>query len=99
MLWTRLAGDLDDEVEVAWELADDADFATVTATGTVTARAADAHSVHVVAELAGPSWYRFRAGGFTSPAGRAAPVGTGVDAAPGRGVVPELGGRLLRRPP
>ena len=74
MLWTRLAGDLDDEVEVAWELADDADFATVTATGTVTARAADAHSVHVVAELAGPSWYRFRAGGFTSPAGRAAPV-------------------------
>ena len=38
--------------------------------------AADGHSVHVVVELDGPAWYRFRAGGFTSPVGRAAPTAT-----------------------
>ena len=75
VLWTRLVGELDDEVEVAWEVAADEGFDTVTASGTVSTLAADAHSVHVVAELSGPSWYRFRAGGFTSPAGRAAPTG------------------------
>ena len=40
----------------------------------MTASVADGHSVHVAATVAGPSWYRFRAGGFTSPIGRLAPV-------------------------
>ena len=76
MLWTRLVGDLDDEVDVEWEIAADEGFTEVTANGTVTAVAADGHSVHVVADLDGPVWYRFRAGGFTSPVGRAAPTGS-----------------------
>jgi alkaline phosphatase D len=76
VLWTRLAGELDDEIEVEWEVAADDGFVDITARGTATARAADGHSVHAVAALDGPSWYRFRAGGFTSPAGRAAPTGS-----------------------
>ncbi|MET0326727.1 MAG: alkaline phosphatase D family protein [Ilumatobacteraceae bacterium] len=75
VLWTRLLGDgLPDEIDVVWELAGDEGFATVTADGHVTASAADGHSVHVTAPVDGPSWYRFRAGGFTSPPGRVAPV-------------------------
>ncbi len=75
VLWTRLLGDLPDAVEVAWETATDETFADVRASGTATATAADGHSVHVVAALAGPVAYRFAAGGFTSPVGRAAPAG------------------------
>src|SRR4029078_1344898 len=33
------------------------------------------HSVHAVVEVSGPIAYRFQAGGFTSPGGRAAPGG------------------------
>ena len=79
VLWTRLIGvDLPDEVDVTWEVAGDDGFTDVTATGSVSAAGADAHSVHVVADLAGPSWYRFTAGGWTSPVGRAAPTPTGA---------------------
>jgi alkaline phosphatase D len=74
VLWTRLvAPDLPDTVEVVWETSADG-FASVADTGTATATAADGHSVHVVAPVAGPVTYRFRAGGFTSPTGRAAPA-------------------------
>ena len=79
VLWTRLVGldetALDDgDAPVTWEVADDESFATITASGEVTATAAEGHSVHVVAPLDGPAWYRFRTGGWTSPAGRAAPT-------------------------
>ncbi|MGH9272784.1 MAG: alkaline phosphatase D family protein, partial [Ilumatobacteraceae bacterium] len=81
VLWTRLAGsELTDEVDVTWEVAESADFDVITASGSESAIARDGHSVHAVAELAGPSWYRFRAGGFTSPVGRAAPAPSGATA-------------------
>jgi alkaline phosphatase D len=86
VVWTRLTADdhsLPDEVDVVWEVAGDESFSRIHATGTVPATAADAHSVHAVVELDGPSWYRFRAGGWTSPAGRVTP-------APGR----DAGGEL-----
>ena len=79
VLWTRLtavdgaslpAGD----VVVTWELANDPDFSAPVASGDTVAAAADGHSVHVVVDVAGPSWYRFRAGAWTSPVGRVAPA-------------------------
>ena len=45
----------------------------------VPATAADGHSVHVTVELDGPAWYRFRAGGWTSPVGRVAPAPAAAD--------------------
>ncbi|MET0577909.1 MAG: alkaline phosphatase D family protein, partial [Ilumatobacteraceae bacterium] len=74
VLWTRLTGDgLPDDVAVTWEVSTDEAFATVDAAGTTAAAAADGHSVHVTVALDGPTRYRFRAGGFTSPVGWAAP--------------------------
>jgi alkaline phosphatase D len=78
VLWTRLTGrrrqPLPDDVEVVWELADDEAFRRVHTSGTAPAAGADGHSVHVTVDLDGPAWYRFRAGGWTSPAGRVAPA-------------------------
>ncbi|GLY04917.1 alkaline phosphatase D family protein [Actinoplanes sp. NBRC 101535] len=83
VLWTRLAvtplaedglgGMPARDVTVHWELAADERFRKVIRKGTATARASRAHSVHV--ELDGLSagreyFYRFRAEGYTSPAGR-----------------------------
>src|SRR5215211_7515170 len=83
VLWTRLApaplnpdghgGMPTADVPVGWEVATDEAFGTVVASGTVTARYAGAHSVH--AEPAGLQpgreyFYRFRADGHLSPAGR-----------------------------
>ena len=80
ILWTRLApdplrgGGLDeDDVEVEWEVATDDGFTDVVASGTATAEGRWAHSVHVDADGLEPDswyWYRFRALGATSPAGR-----------------------------
>lgn len=76
VLWTRLAGtSLPDAVDVTWEVAADDTFTAPLATGTVTATAAEGHSVHVVVGLDGPAVYRFHAGGFTSRVGRTAPTG------------------------
>ena len=79
VLWTRLvAADpvnpLGDSVAVTWELASTEAFDEITASGDVTALAAEGHSVHVIAELTGPSWYRFRSGDFISTPGRVAPT-------------------------
>ncbi len=83
VIWTRLApqplaedgrgGMPDQVVEVEWEVADDAEFGTVVQRGVTSARPENAHSVHV--ELTGlrpgaEYFYRFRAAGFLSPAGR-----------------------------
>jgi alkaline phosphatase D len=80
VLWTRLApkpleggGMPARPIDVAWEVADDERFADVVKRGTATASPADAHSVHVdVKGLEADRWYwyRFRAGGEISPAGR-----------------------------
>jgi alkaline phosphatase D len=76
VLWTRLLTEqrLPEEVSVEWEVAGDEDFGEIRASGSVPARAAEGHSVHVVVELDGPAWYRFHAGGWTSPSGRVVPT-------------------------
>jgi alkaline phosphatase D len=82
VIWTRLVPEPFDvgfgmpssRVEVDWEVASDEAFATIVQSGKATASPHLAHSVHV--EVAGLQpgrhyWYRFRAGGAQSPAGRA----------------------------
>jgi alkaline phosphatase D len=79
VLWTRLTGDdLPDEVDVTWEVAAEPSFADVAATGTVTTSTVDGHSVHVIADVDAPSWYRFRVGEWTSPVGRTTPAPSGA---------------------
>ena len=74
VLWTLLTGaGLPERVPVQWELARDEGFADIVARGNEVAEADWAHSVH--AEPAGLEpgrwyWYRFRALGQQSPAGR-----------------------------
>jgi alkaline phosphatase D len=80
VLWTRLAprpleggGMPPDPVEVGWELAADEGFDRIVQTGRVTAAPELAHSVHAEVEGLEPDrryWYRFHAGGVTSPVGR-----------------------------
>ncbi|WP_203706365.1 alkaline phosphatase D family protein [Asanoa iriomotensis] len=83
VLWTRLAptplnadgqgGMANADVTVDWQVSTTDTFATLVAQGTVTARYADAHSVHVVAGGLAPDadyYYRFRAQGHLSPVGR-----------------------------
>lgn len=93
VIWTRLApnplvhdGDMPPmDVEVGWEVASDPAFRRIVQKGRGVARAALAHSVHV--EVAGlsphtPYWYRFLAGGLSSPTGRARtlpPLGAAID--------------------
>ena len=79
ILWTRLLspdpGDPlpDADIAVDWEVATDAGFTNVVASGTAPAVAALAHSVHVDATGLSPDtayWYRFSADGRTSAEGR-----------------------------
>jgi alkaline phosphatase D len=78
VIWTRLAPDPlngggmpGDDVEVAWEISDTDDFATVVNSGRATATPAHGHSVHKVVELAPGTWfYRFLVGDYVSPVGR-----------------------------
>ena len=81
VLWTRLApkplepgGGLDAEnVEVAWEVADDEAMRNVVSRGTTSATPQLGHSVHVEVDGLEPDrwyWYRFRAGDAESPIGR-----------------------------
>lgn len=83
VLWTRLApaplnadgqgGMPNADVAVDWQVSTSESFGTLVASGTFTARYAEAHSVHVVAGGLSPDseyYYRFRAQGFLSPVGR-----------------------------
>jgi alkaline phosphatase D len=81
VLWTRLvvdahapSGGMDPlAVPVRWEVARDEAMRQVVRSGTVEARPAWAHSVHVVVSGLEPSrwyWYRFTAGDARSPVGR-----------------------------
>ena len=80
VLWTRLAPDPldgggmpDTVVPVAWEVAEDERFRRAVRRGTAHARPEYGHSVHVDVRGLRPGrtyWYRFRAGGRISPAGR-----------------------------
>jgi alkaline phosphatase D len=72
MLWTRVSTPVA-ELTVTWELAADANFAAVVASGSATTNAARDHTVKVDASglQAGTRyWYRFHAGSATSPVGR-----------------------------
>ncbi|MFF5185169.1 alkaline phosphatase D family protein [Streptomyces sp. NPDC000345] len=80
VLWTRLApeplnggGMPQQNVAVQWEISPDPRFASSVRRGTATARPEYGHSVHVDVRGLKPGrdyWYRFRAGGRISPAGR-----------------------------
>ena len=81
VLWTRLApeplvggaGMPTDDVEVAWEIAEDEGFRRIARRGNARAEAAFAHSARVEVSGLSPArdyWYRFTAGGQRSPAGR-----------------------------
>ncbi len=89
VLWTRLAptplnadghgGMANADVAVDWQVSTTSTFGTLVASGTVTARYADAHSVHVVAgglQADYDYYYRFRAQGQISAVGhtRTAPA-------------------------
>ncbi|GJF28727.1 phosphodiesterase/alkaline phosphatase D [Kitasatospora sp. NE20-6] len=81
LLWTRVTptpeavpgSGAGPATEVLWQVATDKAFTAVRATGTVTADAATDHTVKVDVRGLAPDtayWYRFTAGGTTSPAGR-----------------------------
>ena len=83
VLWTRLGalplnadgqgGMANADVVVDWQVSTTDTFAALVASGTVIARYADAHSLHVVAGGLAPDadyYYRFRAQGHLSPVGR-----------------------------
>ncbi|KAB8190088.1 alkaline phosphatase [Nonomuraea phyllanthi] len=83
VLWTRLAVDPlggdgrggmpARDVDVDWQVSSDERFAAIVRSGTATARARDAHSVHVELDGLEPGrdyFYRFRSEGRLSPAGR-----------------------------
>jgi alkaline phosphatase D len=64
----------DDDVEVAWQVADDERMSSVVAKGSTVAVGDWAHSVHVEVEGLKPDhwyFYQFKAGGEVSPIGRA----------------------------
>lgn len=81
VIWTRLAIDPlnisatpSDDAEVTWEFATDERFSKIAQTGTVTATADHAHSVHVDVKKLSPAteyFYRFKVGKWTSTVGRA----------------------------
>ena len=76
ILWTRVLSATD----VEWEVAEDEGFARRVASGTAMADPALGHSIHVDAAGLSPGteyWYRFRADGFVSPAGRTRTAGPG----------------------
>lgn len=81
LLWTRVTPVADavpgsgtgPDIDVEWEIAEDADFRTVLAHGSVTATAASDHTVKADVRGLGPDTayhYRFTADGVRSPAGR-----------------------------
>ncbi len=73
MLWTRVTQSAAGAVDVGWELARDALFASVVASGTTSTNAARDFTVKVDVSGLQPATsyhYRFRFGGELSPAGR-----------------------------
>lgn len=83
VLWTRLApsplnadglgGMGTADVTVDWQVSTTDTFVTLVASGSVVAKSASAHSVHVIAGGLNPDFdyfYRFRAQGHLSPVGR-----------------------------
>ncbi|MCM2333484.1 MAG: alkaline phosphatase D family protein [Anaeromyxobacteraceae bacterium] len=73
ILWTRATPSRQEAVALDWQVAADASFAAVVASGTVVATPEADHTVKVDAAGLSPGtsyWYRFRHGGTASPVGR-----------------------------
>ncbi|MEV6550431.1 alkaline phosphatase D family protein [Streptomyces sp. NPDC051597] len=81
LLWTRVTPAPDaipgsgkgPDTEVTWEIAEDKGFARIVARGSTTATAAADHTVKADVRGLRPAtayWYRFAAGGVSSPSGR-----------------------------
>jgi alkaline phosphatase D len=74
ILWTHARfPDSDDPVTMRWEVAEEASFATLVASGVVTASSATGHTAKVDATGLAPGrsyHYRFRIGGTQSPVGQ-----------------------------
>ncbi len=81
LLWTRVTptpeatpgSGTGPDTEVSWELSEDKAFARIVAQGTVTSRAASDHTVKADVRGLKPAtdyYFRFSAGGATSPVGR-----------------------------
>ncbi|GGW32301.1 alkaline phosphatase D family protein [Streptomyces xantholiticus] len=94
LLWTRVTpspdalpgSGLGAETEVAWEVAEDKDFARIVARGTTTSKTASDHTVKVDVRGLRPGtsyWYRFTAGATVSPAGRTRTAPAADAATPG----------------
>lgn len=74
VLWTRLITDATGDLEVAVDVAVDAEFEELTYSRVLPVLADEGHSVHAIPEVLAPdSWYfyRFRIGGHISTVGRA----------------------------
>jgi alkaline phosphatase D len=83
----------DRDVQVAFQVAQDPQFRRIVRRGEAQARARLGHSVHVDADRLEPGteyYYRFRAGSYLSPVGRAR-----TTAAPGRSLRAALRHRQL----
>jgi phosphodiesterase/alkaline phosphatase D-like protein len=85
LLWTRVTpAEPTSDVPVAWQVAADPDLREVAAAGEAVATAEHDFTVHVAASGLEPAtsyWYRFSAGGVTSPVGR---TRTAPDGSPAR---------------
>ncbi len=80
VIWTRVSNS-NDEIEVQWEMAEDSDFTTLTASGTLATDASRDYTVKVDVTGLLPDriyYYRFRADQTISPVGRtrSLPAGT-----------------------
>ena len=73
ILWTRVTPDKEGDVSVIWEMDQDADFKSLSASGTVTTNAVKDYTVKVEAQGLEPGtwyYYRFRFGDTVSQIGR-----------------------------
>lgn len=80
ILWTRVTTDAAGSTELRWEVASDAGFATIVASGSASTDASRNHTVKVDATGLQPNtryWYRFSAGDHRSPVGRTKTLPTG----------------------
>jgi len=73
ILWTRVTPETDGDIDVIWEMDQDADFNSISASGTFTTNAARDYTVKVEAGGLDPDtryYFRFRTGDAVSPIGQ-----------------------------
>lgn len=80
ILWTRVTAAGADDLDVAWEIAEDSEFSRTVASGIASTGAASDYTVKVDATGLSPNrtyYYRFGCEGVTSPVGRTRTLPTG----------------------